>query len=113
MTDLPLPRIELASQDGCDTFEKECDEIVGVLGVRDALITDESQVVDFLFPIVWGMDKATLARAREDEAQMIQELSALVGRPVKPSDRIWELGRDLHLLREQQRQEKAARARPH
>lgn len=108
-----LPRIELASQEACDIFEKECDEIIAALGVEDALITDESQVMDFLFPMVWGMDEATLARARQEEAQLTQKLSLLVGRPVKPSDRIWELGRDLHLLREQQKQESAARARPH
>jgi len=53
-------KIVFSSQEKCDTFEKEMSEVLNVLGVRAAFVTDESTVSDFL---VWVGQKKPSSRS--------------------------------------------------
>jgi hypothetical protein len=80
----------LASQDGCDVFEKEINQILHALGHADALVTDESQVGDFCIHLP-VMDEEVVALNR----QTLEDVSAVMGRPVEARECLWELGREL------------------
>lgn len=84
------PRITLAEQDGVDTFEKEVSQLLGALGHPEAMVTDESQIRDFL---VWGVPSDD-----PDNMEKLAAVSALMGRPVQRQDVLWELGRELRAL---------------
>lgn len=74
------PRVVLCDQDLVDAFEPEADRIVeALLGHTQALVTDLSDVGDFLV----GSDRST------------DDLDALMGRAVGRGERIGELAREL------------------
>jgi hypothetical protein len=82
-------RIVIADQDAVDQFPHGVQRVLGVLGHPEALVTDESQVGDFLMHYPSDPECARL------EKEGLAELSSLLGRPVTRRDWIWELARDL------------------
>ncbi len=84
------PRIHVLPQDGVDQFETQVNQVLtALLGHRSALVTDDSDVGDFM-PWPGREDPETLA-----------PLVELMGRPVGMNERLWELGRELALREEE------------
>ena len=105
--------ISLHEQDAVEQFAQEVDQVIGALGIGAALVTDGSQVMDFLRPMVKGMDENETRSAQEYEQEKLMALSELTGKQVRSNDYIWELARDIHLRKTAARVEAEQRARPH
>lgn len=103
----------ICSQEAVDQFPQEVNEVIGALGIGAALVTDESQVLDFLLPLVEGMDEKQRQEAKEHEREKLELLGELAGREVRVKDHIWELARDIHLRKMALRAQAEQRARPH
>ncbi len=72
------PKIELASQEQVNKYERGQAIFLLLIGVKGALVTDLSQVSDFSV----------------DEPQLLM-LSSFADRQVVPADKCWEVFRDL------------------
>jgi hypothetical protein len=80
------PRIVIAESDAADAFEEEVGQIVeALLGHRQALVTDYSDIGDFC-----------------PGPAELEALAAMVGRPVKPGDRLVTLAIELRVRQSQQ-----------
>jgi hypothetical protein len=104
-----MTAIILAPQDAVDQFDAQIQRVLLALGHDEALVTDESQVFDFLPWTCAEMDEKDRAQAKDEERHILAQLEALLLRTVSGGEYLWALGRDLAALEEQQRQQQ----RPH
>ena len=86
------PAVFICAADNADAFALEVDQILDVLGVRRALVTDRSQLSDF-FTFVGDAEHDQKEEARE--SVVLRELTERAGRPVQARDYVWEVARDL------------------
>lgn len=115
MSAMDKPRIVIADQDAIDTFPKEVDQLMSAIGHPEALVTDESQVYDFLIYLgvptpesVQRLEKALGRPVRvatkpvkdpeidEHNAKILAALAELMGRPVEGREYLWRLAQELH-----------------
>ena len=83
------PAIELAAQDAIEAFAPEVERVLDTLGFPGSLVTDESQVWDFLDHF------GSLEEKEVSTKETLANLSELVARPVTSHDLLWEIARDL------------------
>lgn len=91
-----IPRkIELASQDLCDEYSQEIDELLLCLGHPEALVTDLSSLGDFLS--VYGTS--------EDARGVLDLLERTFGKPqvLKLTDRLVDLAKAIRRERDGRR----------
>lgn len=84
------PTIVLAAQDATETFSKEVDRLLEVIGHPEALVTDESWVSDFLSFGPAGDPEVDL-----HNETILSDLSGLMGRKVKRNECLWRLAQEL------------------
>lgn len=90
-------KITFAEQDIIDTFPKEVNQLLTELGHPEALVTDESQIRDFLPCIFSGMDKEDKLSALDEEKNILKKIETLIQRPVQTNEFIGNLARELSL----------------
>lgn len=100
--------IRIAEQDAIDQFEPQVQRLLAALGHPEALVTDLSQVSDFLPWTCAEFDAQDLAEAREEESRQLSALGDVMGRTVEACEYLWQMGRELALADS----EAKARARP-
>lgn len=81
--------IIIAEQDAIDSFPNGVARILDVLGHPEALVTDLSQVFDFLSHFGDEADN------QRENAEMLAKLSELAGREVRKNSYLWEIARDI------------------
>ena len=101
--------IHIAEQDAIDQFEPQVLRLLAALGHPEALVTDLSQVSDFLPWTCNEFDVQDLAGAREEELRQLTALGDVMGRAVEAREYLWQMGRELALAES----EAKARLRPH
>lgn len=101
--------IVIAEQDATDQFEPQVQRILVALGHPEALVTDLSQVYDFLPWTCAEFSADEMAQAQQEETKLLNALALVMGRAVKPDEYLWKLGRELYLSQAEQK----TRARPH
>lgn len=110
-------KLTFAPSDTVDAFPDEMARLLSAMGHPEALVTDESQISDFLVSIcvpspeqVAKLEQALGRKIRpapalspEDDNQIneendsiLQALAELMGRPVSSHERLAELARQLH-----------------
>ena len=104
-------KIIITKKDMVDEFECEVDDILNALGHPEALVTDESEIRDFLIADMFLKDMSHEDRNDifKKEREMMEYVEKLVGREVEPNDNIAELARLAYM----KKQEKKAKLRPH
>lgn len=84
--------VKIASQDAVDTFEKEVTQVLNAIGHPEAMVTDQSQVYDFMM----FMEGVSDPQIDELNEAVISGVTELMGRPVTGNEYIWKLGQELH-----------------
>ena len=88
------PTIQIAEQDAIDQFPRGVELLLSAMGIEGALVTDLSQVYDFLTYEGLTNDPALKAEIQAENTKILTALGEAVGRTVEPSDALWELARD-------------------
>lgn len=101
--------ILIVDQDAIEQFEPQVHQILGALEHPEALVTDLSQVYDFLPWTCAEFSAEEMAQAQQEESRLLTALAQVMGRAVKPDEYLWKLGRELYLGQAEHK----ARARPH
>lgn len=78
-------KYELAEQDNVERLTPYVDLVLSVLGHREALVTDQSSVGDFI----------CMYSLQDQQAQQLALLKTLTGREVCLSDLLWQLAQEL------------------
>lgn len=101
--------ITLSPQDAIETFEPQILRLLATMDHAGALVTDLSQISDFLPFMCAAMSDSDQDAVRAETKALLSQLEALLDRPVTPNEYLWSLGRDLYLKEQEQR----AKLKPH
>lgn len=86
--------ITLAPQDSIETFEDQVDLLLAAMGFAQALVTDESQVGDFISHYK-NIEDNPKAVARNQK--ILDGLSKLMEREVGEGEYLWRLAHEIYV----------------
>jgi hypothetical protein len=76
----------IIEKDQIDQYVNEVSQILSVLGIDGALVTDISRFYDFTIDPAYGEDEDEVAAIREKNAMLMEEIGALCGGIIEESD---------------------------
>jgi hypothetical protein len=74
--------------DEIDQYETEVRQILEVLGHPEALVTNTARFYEFTIDPFYGEDEDEIARIRDDNAVLMEEIGALCGCIIEEGDLI-------------------------
>lgn len=85
-------KITIAPQDVIDMFVFETDKILSALDIKSAILTDETQLSDFLVYIDHSDSQVDAYNQKR-----LKAMQELFGREVAPNEYMWALAKELAL----------------